>query len=425
MRELPLGRILSPLWLLAGLGAATTTFAAPDPVSVRSRSGQFIVHGRPNPAPAVRPPADATFLRLDPTLTAVSLERVRQAILTELLLPDRVRAAIHVSTEPFEHEPPPARIASVHFKDGVGYRVALPERMDKEQFIAVATEVLLLELANQSSVQRECELPPWLAVGLAAELSATSLATLVLEPGGEIVERGRALEATRDVRATLRDQSPLTLDELFLPTTEQFAGGGPLYRACAHLFVHELCRLRGGRASLREMLTHLSESLNWQTTFLRTFAVHFNRLIDVDKWYTLSLVSLTGREPMSVWTRDTTARQLDEILTTPIQVRLKANELPIASTASLQRLMGEWKFERQQPLLLQKVNHLQALRLRTASEYLELVDEYLRVLQSYLGDGTRRRRRPRVDPVVTIRQLDQLDLRRTELRDQFGQRQNR
>src|SRR6185503_20620485 len=124
---------LSQLWLTAGLGgamfaSAASVSAASDPVSVRSRSGQFVVHGRPNTAPSGNPPAGATFLNLDPTLTAMSLERVRQAILSELTLPERVRAAIHVSTEPFENEPPAAKITSVHFQAGIGYRVALPQR---------------------------------------------------------------------------------------------------------------------------------------------------------------------------------------------------------------------------------------------------------------------------------------------------------
>lgn len=418
--------------VLAFLFAAPDVFAAaPESVSVRSRSGQFIVHGRPNTVSFGSSASGATYLRLDPTLTAISLERVRQAVLSELALPDRVRTPIHVRTEAFEGEPPPARMDRVHFNDGWGYRLALPERMDKVQFIAVATEVLLLEMANRTAVLREAELPPWLAVGLASELSATLLPMLALEPGAEVAERGRYPDPMRVVRETLRERPALKFDDLCMPTADQIAGDGlALYRACAHLFVHELCRLRGGRDCLREMLLHLPENLNWQTTFLQYFAQHFQRLIDVDKWYALSTVNLTGRDPMSLWPRDTTARQLDDVLTTQVQVRLSANELPMPATVPLQRILGEWDFARQQPLLAQKVNHLQALRLRAASEYLELVDEYLQVLQSFLaggetrnaGVGRRLAGRARVDAKTVIKRLNELDARRNALRDQLSSR---
>jgi len=306
--------------------------------------------------------------------------------------------------------------------------VDLPERIDKERFIDVAVRVMLLEIANRAATAREAEMPPWLAEGLSAELQAGTLSTLALEPAPAMDQSGRKADPMRFVREVLRRRPALKFDELNMPTAEQVSGGNAeLYRACAHLFVNQLLRLRGGRDALRDMILHLPDNLNWQTTFLRSFASHFPRLIDVDKWYALNVAHVSGRDLMSVWPLETTWKQLEEILATKVQVRLAADELPIDTTVMLQRIITEWEFERQRPVLLQKVERLQALRQRATPELAELVDGYARVLRSYVNG-----RPPKFKPSplaandtkrlpVAVRnllqQLDELDARRTRLRE--------
>ena len=411
---------------LAGLPA----IAALEPVSIRSQSGQFMVRGLPLGAPVSGFSTSVVqYLRLDPTLTAVSLERIRQTLVEAMLgLKDKWHGSITVTTHPVQEDNPSTRITSVRYTDGWGYRVDLPERIDKEQFIDMAVRVILMEIANRAATAREAEMPPWLAEGLSAELQAGTLSTLALEPAPAMDRRGRKPDPLRSVREVLRRRPALKFDELNMPTVELVSGGNAeLYRACAHLFVHELLRLRGGRDALRDMLVRLPENLNWQTAFLRSFASHFPRLIDVDKWYTLNVAHVSGRDPMSVWPLKTTWKQLDEILATKVQVRLAANELPIDTTVTLQRIVTEWEFTRQQPVLLQKVERLLALRPRAALELAELVDGYARVLQPY-ANGKPPRFQPsplaasatrRLPAAVRnlLQQLDELDARREKLRD--------
>jgi hypothetical protein len=306
--------------------------------------------------------------------------------------------------------------------------VDLPERIDKEQFIDLAVRVIVMEIANRAATAREAEMPPWLAEGLSAELQAGTLSTLALEPAPPMDRSGRKSDPLRSVREILRRRRALKFDELNMPTAEQVSGGNAeLYRACAHLFVHELLHLRGGRDALRDMLVRLPENLNWQTTFLRSFASHFPRLIDADKWYALNVAHVSGRDPMSVWPLETTWKQLDEILATRVQVRLSANELPIDTTVTLQRIVTEWEFARQQPVLLQKVERLLALRPRASPEVAELVDAYARALQSY-ANGRPPKFKPsplaidetkRLPPAVhnLVQRLDELDARRNLLRE--------
>lgn len=418
------------LFLLVLLLAGRPAIAAPEPVSIRSQSGQFTVRGLTLGAPVSGfSTSTVPYLRLDPTLTAVSLERIRETLVEDTLgLKSKWRGLITVTTHPVQEDNPSTRITSVRYTDGWGYRLDLPERIDKEQFIDLAVRVLLIEIANRGATAREAEMPPWLAEGLSAELQAGTLSTLALEPAPPMDRSGRKPDPLRSVREILRRRPALKFDELNMPTAEQASGGNAeLYRACAHLFVHELLRLRGGRDALRDMVLRLPENLNWQTTFLRSFASHFPRLIDADKWYALNVAHVIGRDPMSVWPLETTWKHLEEILATKVQVRLVANELPIDTTVTLQRIVTEWEFARQQPVLLQKVERLLALRPRASPELAELVDAYARVLRAY-ANGRPPKFKPsplatgetmRLPPAVRnlVQQLDELDTRRNSQRE--------
>ncbi len=418
-----------PLLLLLAAGGSSA--AGLEPVSARSQSGQFIVRGIPMGAPVSGySTSKVQYLRLDPTLTAVSLERVRQGILAELGLKDTWLGLIAVSTRPLQDDDSTIEVNSVRYKDGWGYRVEMPERVDKDAFIRTAVKVVLLEIANRTALTREAELPPWLAEGLAAELQSTVLSTLALEPETLTSRRDVRHDPLQTAREVLRRRPALKFDELNMPSAEMLSAQGiEVFRACAQIYVHELLRLRTGRDCLRELLTRLPENLNWQTTFLQAFRGYFEKLIDADKWYALTLANIAGRDPMSRWPLDTSWKQLDDILTTRVQVRLNAGELPIDTSATLQRLVTEWEKDRQQPVLAQKVNHLQALRSRVAPELSELVDAYIEVLQAHLeGRSIKLPALPTTSPAEktrlsrrvrnVVQHLDVLEARRETLRPQ-------
>src|SRR5262245_8482373 len=91
----------SQLALACFASIAVSGAPALEPVVVRSQSGQFIVRGLPMGAPVSGYSTSAVaYLRLDATLTAVSLERIRQAVFSELGLPDQWRGLIRVTTHP-------------------------------------------------------------------------------------------------------------------------------------------------------------------------------------------------------------------------------------------------------------------------------------------------------------------------------------
>ena len=401
-----------------------------EPVTVRSQSGQFMVRGLPLSIPQSGYSTSVVkYLRLDPTLTAISLERIRQSILGELGMKDQWRGLITVTTHPMEEDQPTVQVNSVRFKDGWGYRVELPERIDKDQFIRIAVTVILSEIANRHALTREAELPPWLAEGFAAHLQSTVLSTLALEPETQTTRRDLRPDPLRVAREVLRRRTALKFDDLCIPSAAMLSPENvEVFRASSQVLVHELFRLRTGRQCLSDMLIRLPQNLNWQTTFLEAFNAYFQRLIDADKWYALTVANVSGRDPLSRWPLDTSLKQLDEILATQIQVRLDAGELPITTAVTLQRIITEWEAEKQEPVIAEKVNHLQALRPRVALELADLVDAYTEVLQAHLGGRSVKLPSPPLASASTsklpsrvravLRHLDALDVRRETMKQQ-------
>ncbi len=409
--------------------AATSAFAGGQ-VVLRSRSGQFIVRGAPLGASQFlgSSTSQVSYVRLDPSLLAVSCERIKEAVLEELGMMDSWRGSIAIALHPVQEDNEPIIVTSVRYKDRWGYRIHLPEQVNRTRLIKTMIQVLLMEIANRKVGAHQAELPPWLAEGLSEHLQKTILSTLTLEPATRLIRREKNPDPLKRAREYLRAHPPLTLNQLNLPDDDVWSDQKiELYQSCAHLFVHELLRLKKGRLCLQEMLARSPENLNWQTAFLLAFKAHFPHLIDVDKWWGLTLVNFTGRDLMSAWPLAESWRQIDGILTTSVEVRLRPNDLPLQTQVKLQSIISEWEYARQVPVLLQKLNHLQALRLRGSQELDGLVKEYRAALENYLqkrakaGNNTTKGQLSSGVKILiadTRKRLDQLDLQREFLRQQ-------
>jgi len=192
------------------------------------------------------------------------------------------------------------------------------------------------------------------------------------------------------------------------------------------LFVAELLRLEDGRECLRAMLDELAACYDWQTAFLRSFRAHFERQVDLEKWWALQVAHFTGRDPTQTWSYVESWNKLDELLRTLVEVRQTQNELPGHAEISLATVIREWDFIRQGQTLRAKLGELDLLRLRVSQEAVALVDDYRRLLSVYLE------RRGRAGLMLagskipsagansvvreTLRQLAALEARREKLR---------
>jgi len=373
--------------------------------TLRSRSGQFVVTG----IPAVPRFLSYTFtnsmdwVRLDPAALAVSCERIKETLLNELEIADRWQSPIHIRMFPVRDDNEPVQFTSVRYRDGWAYDLELPDWIMRTRLVMAVSQAVLTEIANRRGHDRAAELPSWLVEGVTAYLLANNPDTLILEATMRTTKRHGFNESLKPVREALRARSALTLDQLSWPKDEP----DPVYAHCAHLFVHELLHLRGGRRCMAEMVSRLAENYNWQTTFLAAFYQHFHALVDVDKWWALTVAHITGRDPMALLPLEQVLKHLEQTLTTPMQVRGTNTVLPGTAEVRLQTVLTEWDDKRQAPLLMQKISQLQALRLRAPPEGLSLIDAYMITLQNRL--------KKRLNRPDTVRRLNDLDLQRMQL----------
>jgi hypothetical protein len=285
-------------------------------------------------------------------------------------------------------------VTSERFTDGWQYQVRFPQVIGRERYIGAVTQVLLLEFANRENPTVSAEIPTWLSDGIARGLLSARELQLVLSSPSSTVN-GLSVDTTainylaedplKKAHSQLSLNSPLSFQELSWPQPEQVQGeAGEHFRACAQLFVKNLLALPDGPACLRALLTELPKHLNWQFAFLRAFHMHFDRPLDVEKWWTLQTACFAGRDLTQTWASEESWRKLDEALRIPVEIRGQTNDLPLRGDSMVQTVVRDWSPQPRLQILQAKLEELQMLRVRLVPEMVPLLDGYLRVLSQFV-----------------------------------------
>jgi hypothetical protein len=410
--------------------------AAPENSATRSRSGQFIIHAPPATVPSSSPYAFLTnkdTIRLDPTLLSVSAERIKEFLWRDLGDPGVWRGRVYLELYRNLEADSDIAITSELFRDGWQYRVDLPELIERDRLVHTIVQVLLVELANRDSRGHSAELPPWLVEGLTRGMLARTEIQIIL-PASD-VRSGLSLISTNfsarrnnqieHARNNLKSHAPLTFEQLSWPLEGQLSGqAGELYRDSAQLFVADLLALKNGGSCLREMLTQLPNYYNWQFAFLHAFHAHFERPLEVEKWWALRYVNFTGLEPSQTWPLYESWQKLDSVLRSPVRVWATTNDLPQHSQVTFQTVLRGEDRARQTQALRLKLRDLEVIRLRMAHELGPLVDDYIQTVEKLLAYRNkitsvlpfRKDAGWKAATAEALKELDALDVRRDVLR---------
>jgi hypothetical protein len=246
---------------------------------------------------------------------------------------------------------------------------------------------------------------------------------MMIEPKMDLKRDPDALAAARQV---LRNQPPLTLEELSWTDLHQFSREqAEIFQKSAKLFVAELLQLKRGQENLRAFVAALAQFHNWQTAFLRAYQDHFANQLAVEKWWALQSAYFSGRDHQQLWTAEESAQKLDALLDTAVAVRATAGELPARTDVSLQVVIREWDTPRQLTTLQTKLNDLAQVRRRVAPAFIPLVNDYATTLDDYMKKRKRSSATfsdfsslpPSIQKIAleTIGLLDALDARRATL----------
>jgi hypothetical protein len=423
--------LLTSGWWLGGAPAGKL----PPLASVVSQSGQFLVQGPPEITPSpgyLNKPESTNYIRLNQARLAVLAERVKQAVLRELAANDQWRGRVVVNLYRAGDLGEPVFVKAQYMPGGWFYRVDIPSEIEPPRLVRLLVAVLMQEMADRTAGAQPAELPFWLERGLAAQvetLYASSFAVGFdsLMQDSAVVRIERKVDPMVIIRRRLQGEMPLDFDGLNWPKEQHFnENAGGYYETCAHLLVLSLLRLPEGPACLRRMVQErAARNLNWQTSFLEAFGMHFKSLRDADKWWNLQVATFSGRDLAHTYSLEESWRKLEEILECPVIKRPASGKIE-RQVVSLQAVIGQWEYARQKLVVQQKLGQLQMLRIRVSPQVLRLTEDYLDALQYYLN----RRRQSAFasdskslmtdDPKTLARRavarLNQLDILRSELK---------
>jgi len=391
-------RAIAILSLMALAIPVQAQFSPVNSALARSVSGQFIVHGGRTVTARATPggfAGDGKLLQLEPSFVVVSCERIKQALTEQLGDSGLWRGKIYIAMQPAQTTGDEITLICERFRDGWNYRLNMPNPVEPVRFVRALVQVLLLEQANRAAAARSAEIPLWLTEGLTQQILTAHGQQVLLAPpqrqGNRLSVQPSVVDTRREEAATiarrgLGEREPLSLEELSWPKEDQH--GGPdaeVYRLSAQLFVAELLRFKDGRACLGRMLTDLPGCYNWQTALLRAFRPHFERQLDVEKWWTLQVAHASGRDPGALWSPAESWARLGEILQVPVEVRRQKADLPTTILMPLATVIRDWDFAKQTPVVRTKLTELDLARQRVAEEFLPLVDDYRHLLANYLA----------------------------------------
>ncbi len=421
----PFGRrALLCLWLL--LSAVGLALGA-APITRTSLTGQFTVTGIPfDSTSAFGHGASVDYALIEPASAVVSCERIKTALLQELQIRDQWQGKIYLRLRVRRNDDEAVTVSGQESPSGWTYMVDLPDLMGRRRFFNVMVQVMLFEIANRGTHRKgvPVEMPKWLEEGLPAHLEAQGGLALIAEPfkGGTIVQRlGDSVEA---LRQRLRERPPLSLDQLNWPV----AGSGvspEAFRDSSQLMVRELLKMDQGAVHLSEMLFTLNRTLNWQTSFLAAYREHFERMVDVEKWWMLTTSMFLGRERGGLLPAEEALTQLSRILEVPLDVSVGNSALPSAAMATLQKVIADGIDLKVDAVVQRRLPRLRDLQIRCPPPVANLVAGYHDALSSFMSQRStsgatspeKMRLLPNAHLVVkkVVRQLDELDRSRERM----------
>jgi hypothetical protein len=151
------------------------------------------------------------------------------------------------------------------------------------------------------------------------------------------------------------------------------------------LFLEQLLQLQDGNRLLAKMLHELPGDYNWQTAFLSAFHPHFHQLLDVEKWWGLSAVNFARGDIAEPLRAEACLKELRDALDVPVQVHFAAQRLPAEAKITLQEVIQKWPEGDAHFALQRCMEQLRFLHFRASPEYRALVDQYLKVLATYVN----------------------------------------
>ncbi len=159
-----------------------------------------------------------TNLDLEPSLLVVTCERLKSHFHQELGLDDEWKGKVSLLINPALAEGTRPQLTAEYHPDGWRYNIALPKTITKRLLVRVIVDTLFLEIANRNAGSHGAQIPFWLYEGMGAHLQSFTLPTDLLQPSEQMAGANFRLKGLETVRQELRENPPLSFQQLSWPT---------------------------------------------------------------------------------------------------------------------------------------------------------------------------------------------------------------
>jgi hypothetical protein len=371
--------------------------------TIVSQSQQFIIHSSTNAMMVENIPFGS--VEVIPEFLAVTAERVKRAALSEVPALGEARGVVHVGILATAKTDGLIGIASSKFSDGWRYEMAVPRVAEEARLVKGFINVLLLQYANRGA-ERSAELPAWVTEGLAEQLFYSIGPSLVVRRAPTAWESN-----TRDLqhwtREMLRTNATPTFQELTTAAVPvRRTPEESVYLAGTHLLMHAILETPNGKQRFAKFLQMLPRTWNWQTAFMEAF--DFKRMLDVEKWWSLTVIEFTTRDQRQAWSQEMSLRKLDDLVQMRVEFRNATNALPEVRLVDLKTILNEDDPDLQRQAVEGMVSQLKFTSIHMAPAVASIAFGYQKTLEFYLQ--THRRS-------DTLRRLEGLDQQRRSMAD--------
>jgi len=361
-----------------------------DTITARSVSGQFMVRSpyKIPPLPASKQPTNQIkLIELDPNFLAVVCERIKGNILLTLNQKDEWKGSVFVRIYPAQTYLDPVWVNAQYSDKGWMYYVDFPSVIEMNRLIRAVVGVVLQEIADRRAGSKPAELPPWLPPAFALNVYLTAPDIVLMERFTKKVRVERVTNPINLIKRHIISITPLTWDELSWPTIEALMDNSTTnqYSLCSYIFMREVLRLPDGVKKMKEFLTILPARWNWQVAFIEAFKPHFYSMRDVEKWWSVTIASITGRTGVKTLTYDESLKKLEAILNSPLKIPTgNTNTNNLIIKLPLQQVITQYSYSQHKQILKEKISELSVLRQNSHPAITRLVDDYKEALQIYL-----------------------------------------
>ncbi len=360
-----------------------------DTITARSISGQFTVRSpyKIPPLPASKQPTNQIkLIELDPNFLVVVCERIKGNILLALNQKDEWKGSVLIRIYPAQTYLDPVWVNARYSDKGWVYYVDFPSVIEMNRLIRAVVGVVLQEIADRKAGSKPAELPPWLPPAFTLNIHLTAPDIAIMERFTKKVRVERITNPINLIKRHIVSITPLTWDELSWPTDEALMDNSITnqYSLCSYIFMHEVLQLPDGVKKMKEFFTILPARWNWQVAFVEAFKPHFYSMRDVEKWWSVTIASITGRTGLKTLTFEESLKKLDDILNSPVKIPTRNTNTNQIIKIPIQQVIAQYSYSQHRQILREKISELSVLRQNSHPAITRLVDDYKEALQIYL-----------------------------------------